>query len=138
MDTVRVGIIGSGFVGEIHAEAFKFVPDAKVVAVASPTPGKARAFAQKHHIEHAFERYQDLLALRDVDLVTLGIPNDLHAEVVIAAAKAGKHVVCEKPLCLTLEQADAMIDACKGPECSDVRRGTAVRAQVRPRQNAGR
>src|SRR5262245_38275262 len=113
MDTVRVGIIGSGFVGDIHAESFKFVPDAKVVAIASPTPGKARAFAQKHHIEHAFENYRDLLALDDVDMVNVALPNDLHAEVVIAAAKSGKHVVCEKPLCLTLEQADEMIEACK-------------------------
>jgi len=112
MDTVRVGIIGSGFVGDIHAESFKFVPDAKVVAIASPTPGKARAFAQKHHIEHAFENYHDLLALNDVDMVNVALPNDLHAEVVIAAAKAGKHVVCEKPLCLTLEEADVMIEAC--------------------------
>jgi myo-inositol 2-dehydrogenase / D-chiro-inositol 1-dehydrogenase len=113
MDIVRVGVIGSGFIGDAHAEAFKLVPDAKVVAVASPTPGKAKDFAARHRIQHAFEDYRDLLAVKDIDIVTLGIPNDLHAEVTIMAARMGKHVVCEKPLCVTLEQADAMIEACQ-------------------------
>ena len=86
MGRVRVGLIGSGFIGDIHAAAFKMVPDAEVVAVASPTPGKAKAFARARGIPKAFEDYRDLLALKQVDMVTLGVPNYLHAEVAVAPA----------------------------------------------------
>jgi predicted dehydrogenase len=113
MSKVKVGLIGSGFVADLHAAAFKMVPDAEVVAVASPTPGKAKRFAEERQIPHAFEDYRDLLALKEIDLVTLGLPNHLHAVATLAAAKAGKHVVCEKPLCRTLEEADQMIEACR-------------------------
>ena len=113
MSKVNVGVIGTGFVGDIHAAAFKMVPDAQVVAVASPTPGKAKAFAEERGIARAMEDYRDLLALDEVDMVTLCLPNDLHAQATIDAAAAGKHVVCEKPLCRTLEEADRMIEACR-------------------------
>ena len=113
MSKTRVGLIGTGFIGEIHAAAFKMVADAEVVAVASPTPGKAKAFAREHGIAKAFEDYRDLMALKEVDVVTLGIPNYLHAQAAIDAANAGKHVICEKPLCRTLEEADRMIEACR-------------------------
>jgi predicted dehydrogenase len=89
------------------------VPEAEVVAVASPPPGQAKAFARERGIPKAYEDYRDLLALKEVDVVTLGIPNHLHAQVAVDAAKAGKHVICEKPLCRTLEEADRMIDACR-------------------------
>ena len=113
MSKVRVGLVGTGFIGDIHAAAFKMVPDAEVVAVASPAPGKAKAFASERGIPKAFQDYHDLLALKEIDMVTLGVPNHLHSEVAIAAARAGKHVVCEKPLCRTMAEADAMIEACR-------------------------
>ncbi len=113
MDKVRVGIIGSGFVADIHAASFKMIPEGEVIAVASPTPGKAKRFAEERGIPHAFEKYQDLLALKEIDLVTLCIPNYLHAGVTSDAALAGKHVVCEKPLCMNLEEADRMISDCQ-------------------------
>ncbi len=113
MDTVGVGIIGSGFVAEIHAHAIQHVPEIDLVAVASPTPGKAKAFAAKRGIPHAYEDYRELIARPDVQMVTLALPNDRHAEAAIAAAKAKKHVICEKPLCRTLEEADRMIAACR-------------------------
>jgi predicted dehydrogenase len=113
MSKLRVGLIGSGFVSDLHAIAFKIVPDAEVVAVASRSPGKAKRFAQHHGIGHAYENYRELLALKEVDVVTVAIPNDLHCEVTLAAARAGKHIICEKPLCRTLEEADQMIEACK-------------------------
>ena len=113
-ETVNVGLIGSGFVADIHAHAFQhFVPNADVVAVASPTPGKAECFARERGIPHAYEDYRALLAREDIDMVTLGLPNDLHCEVAVAAAQAGKHVVCEKPFCRTLHEADVMIEACR-------------------------
>ncbi len=113
MSTVKVGIIGTGFVADIHAAAFRMVPEAEVVAVVSPTPGKAQRFAEERNIPKAFDDYRDLLAVKDLQLVTLCLPNDRHAEVTLAAAKAGKHIVCEKPLCRTLEEADEMIATCR-------------------------
>ena len=113
MDQVRVGLIGSGFISDIHAAALRTLPDARVVAVASPTPGKAKAFAQERGIPKALEDYRDLLALKEVDVVTVAVPNHLHAQVAIDAAAAGKHVICEKPLCRTVQEADRMIDACR-------------------------
>ena len=113
MKTVHVGIVGSGFVAELHAEALKCVPGAELVAVASPTPGRAEAFAARHGVERWFADYHSLLRDGHVDMITVACPNDLHAEVTIAAARAGVHVVCEKPLCLSLRQADAMLAACR-------------------------
>ena len=111
---VKVGLIGSGFVADIHAHAFRqFVPNAEVVAVASPTPGKAARFAEERGIPNAFEDYRELLAVKEIDLITLAAPNDFHCQITLDAAAAGKHVVCEKPLCRTLEEADRMIEACR-------------------------
>jgi myo-inositol 2-dehydrogenase / D-chiro-inositol 1-dehydrogenase len=111
--TVKVGLIGAGFVTDLHAFSFqKYVPNAELVAVASVTPGTAAHFAKERGIPHAFDNYRDLLALKEIDVVTVAIPNDLHAQVTIDAARAGKHVICEKPLCKTLEEADQMIDEC--------------------------
>lgn len=111
---VKVGFIGSGFVTDIHEYSFRnFVPDAEIVAVASPTPGKASKFAKERQIPYAFEDYRDLLAMKEIDVVTVAVPNDLHAQITIDAANQGKHVICEKPLCVTLEEADQMIETCK-------------------------
>ena len=111
---VKVGIIGSRFEADIHAESFRLMPDeAEVVAVASPTPGNAEAFARKHHLPRHFTDYRQMLAEPDIELVTIAAPNALHAPMTVDAANAGKHVVCEKPLCLTLEEADLMIDTCR-------------------------
>ncbi len=113
MEKVRVGLIGSQFVSTIHAEALKMVPGAEIVAVASPTPDHVMAFADKHRIPHWFTDYHELLSLTEVDVVVLGLPNDLHADATVAAAEAKKHVICEKPLCMNLAEADRMIAACK-------------------------
>ena len=111
---VKVGIIGSGFQADIHAESFRLMPDeAEVVAVASPTPGNAQRLARKHGIPRWFNDYRALLAEPDIEMVTITAPNRLHARMTVDAAHAGKHVVCEKPLCLTLEEADLMIDTCR-------------------------
>ena len=111
---VKVGIIGSQFAADIHAEAFRLMPDeAEVVAVASPTPGHAEKLAKKYDIPRIFTDYKQMLAEDDIEMVTIAAPNFLHARMTIDAANAGKHVVCEKPLCMTLEEADLMIETCK-------------------------
>jgi predicted dehydrogenase len=108
-----VGIIGSQFVSTIHAEALRSCAQAELKAAASPTAGHARAFAERFSIPRHFTDYRQLLALPEVDMVAVGVPNDLHCAVTLEAAAAGKHVVMEKPLCLNLAEADRMIDACR-------------------------
>lgn len=113
-ERVGIGLIGSGFIADIHAHAVReFVHDAEVVGVASATPGKAAKFAAERGIPHAFDDYRALLAMPQVDVVTVAAPNDLHCQITCDAAAAGKHVICEKPLCRTLEEADRMIAACR-------------------------
>src|SRR3989454_7679176 len=113
MDQVRVGLIGSAFSSNIHAEAFEEVPEAVIVAACSPNRAHVAEFAQKWKVPVAVTDYRKLLDRKDIDVVVVGIPNDLHREVVIAAAKAGKHVILEKPIAHTLKDADAIVDACK-------------------------
>src|SRR5687767_1516318 len=108
MKPVRVGLVGSQFVSTIHAEALRSVPHTDIVAVASATEGNARAFAERQGIPHWFTDYRKMYELPDLDMVVLGLPNDLHCDATVAAAQAGKHVVCEKPLCLNLAEADRM------------------------------
>ena len=110
---VGVGLVGSQFISSIHVEALKTVADAEVLAVMSPTPGNAQAFAQKHGIPHYFTDMDSLLALEGIDMVVIGAPNMVHCELALKAAKAGKHIVVENPLCMNLKEADLMIEACR-------------------------
>jgi predicted dehydrogenase len=110
---VRVGLIGSQFVSSIHAEAFQQCPNAELLAVASPSVGHAKVFAERFKIPHYFTDYRKMLELDEIDLVVIGAPNFLHCAMTIDAAAAGKHVICEKPLCMNLAEADQMIDSCK-------------------------
>ena len=111
-NTVKVGMIGAGFVSDLHAYAFKnFVPNAEVVAVASPQ--HPAQFAKERGIPNAFNDYRDMPKLKELDVVTIAMPNYLHCQAALDIAKAGKHIICEKPLCKTLEEADMMIEAAK-------------------------
>ncbi len=111
---VKVGIVGSGFEADIHAASFQIAPEeAEVVAVASPTPGNAAALAKRYGIPKAFTDYREMLGEKDIEMVTIAAPNALHAQITADCAHAGKHVVCEKPLSMTLEEADQMIEVCR-------------------------
>jgi myo-inositol 2-dehydrogenase/D-chiro-inositol 1-dehydrogenase len=111
---VKVGIIGSQFEADIHAASFQLMPEeAEVVAIASPTPGNAERLAKKYSIPRFFLDYREMLKEPDIEMVTITAPNQLHAQMTLDIANAGKHVVCEKPLCITLAEADEMIDTCK-------------------------
>jgi predicted dehydrogenase len=114
MKSIRVGLLGSGFVSAIHHEALRQIADADVIAVASPTADHAARFAADRGIARHFTDYRHLLDLNEVDLVLVGIPNDLHCEAVCLAAAAGKNVVVEKPLALNVAECERMIAACRG------------------------
>ncbi len=106
--SVRVGVVGSGFMGATHATAWR--AEGATVTLWSPDPGRARAAAQSLGISAAPD-LESLLA--DVDVVDVCTPTDSHRPMVLAAAAAGRHVVCEKPLALTVADARAMVEACE-------------------------
>jgi len=110
---IGVGLLGSQFVSSIHQESLARVPYCEVRAVASRTLEHAKSFAQRHGIPQWFVDYKQLLEMPEIDLVVIGIPNDLHCQAVCDAAAAGKHVVLEKPMAPSLAECDRMIEACR-------------------------
>jgi predicted dehydrogenase len=114
MPPTRIAILGAGFISEIHVESYqRFVPEAEVVAVYSRTAARAEAFAAKHRIARWFTSVDALIAESDCEVVDICLPNVLHHDATLAAARAGKHVIIEKPFCMTLEEADEMIAVCR-------------------------
>jgi predicted dehydrogenase len=111
MRTHGFGIIGAGVIAPFHARAIGELPNARLVAVADVVPEAAAQRAAEFGVEHAAD-VDALLARPDVDVVCVCVPSGLHAEVGVRAAAAGKHVVVEKPIEITLEAADRLIAAC--------------------------
>jgi 1,5-anhydro-D-fructose reductase (1,5-anhydro-D-mannitol-forming) len=107
------GIIGTGgFAGSATAPAIKALGErGTLIAAVSRDRGRADAFAAQHGAARAYTDYGDLLRDREVDIVYISTPNAQHAEQALAAARAGKHVLCEKPLALSAGDARRMVDA---------------------------
>src|SRR6266550_6191103 len=115
-DQVGIGIVGSGFIARAHAEAFARLPRATLRAVASRSADKAAEFAGHWGIPAWLTDFRELVGRPEVDVVCIAAPNALHRDIAVAAAQAGKHVICEKPLARTLREADEMISACAAAE----------------------
>ena len=107
---LKVGVIGTGFGSTVQIPGFRANPRVEVVAVASGQPGKARKVADSLGVPHAFDDYAKLAAA-DLDLVSVTTPTHLHHPMVMAALAAGRHVLCEKPMALSVAQATEMRDA---------------------------
>jgi xylose dehydrogenase (NAD/NADP) len=110
---LRIGILGTAKVARGFAEGVSLSKRVTVAAIASRDAVKARAFAREFAIARHFGSYEELLADRDIDAVYIPLPNSLHAEWSIRAVRAGKHVLCEKPLSATAGEARAMFDAAR-------------------------
>jgi predicted dehydrogenase len=110
---LRIGILGTANIARSFVQGVSASKQVTVSAIASRDEGKARAFAREFAIGRHFGSYEALLADRDTDAVYIPLPNSLHAEWSIAAARAGKHVLCEKPLSATAAEARAMFDAAR-------------------------
>jgi UDP-N-acetylglucosamine 3-dehydrogenase len=108
---LRIAVIGTGFAGSTHARAAVGLPDVELTAIAAATIAEAEPLAAELGARVAPDA-PSLCASDDVDLVVVASPTYLHAEHVIAAAKAGKQVFCEKPIARTLDDARAMVLAC--------------------------
>ncbi len=109
---LRVGIIGAGNIAGAHIrgylQAAKF---ARVSAVADVDAERAQRLAERVGNAQVFPDYRDMIASSLVDAVDICLPHHLHRDAIVAAAAAGKHILCEKPLCLTVEEAEAVTHA---------------------------
>lgn len=112
MNKLRVGLIGLGGVAEAHLEGYKQVETIEVVAGSEIHSGRLEKMARKWHLK-GYSDYGEMLAKENLDLVCVLTPARNHREVTERVAECGVHVLCEKPLAVTLEDARAMIDACE-------------------------
>src|SRR5213592_2335520 len=117
MKKLNIGIVGYGFMGRAHSNAYRKVNnffDLKhrpvLKAACARSADNARAFAEKWGYESVETDWRKLIEREDIDLIDICTPNDTHAEIAIAAAKAGKMVLCEKPLARSLAEAKTMVD----------------------------
>jgi len=122
--SLRAGVIGTGFIGPVHVEALRRL-GVTVTAICDVGDLAAKA-AARLAIPQVFTDYRDLLACGDVDVVHITTPNRFHAEMSLAALRAGKHVVCEKPLAMNTRETMRVVKAVRG-----ARRVFAVNYNVR-------
>jgi predicted dehydrogenase len=108
---IRVGVAGAGFIGAVHARAYTRVPGVELVGVADPIADKAAALAKETGCR-PFRDYDELLAA-GLDIISICLPPQPHLAAAEAAAQAGVHVLMEKPIARTVEEADRMIAACR-------------------------
>ncbi len=110
MTQLRFALVGAGNIAKIYADAFAAIPEARVTVVANRTESTGRALAQKCGAEWTHD-YRAAVARADVDAVVVATPSGTHADVAVAAADAGKHLLVEKPLDITLARVDSIIAA---------------------------
>lgn len=141
-EPIRVGLIGCGNIGAGgHFPAYAHIPEAELVAVCDAVEERAQEAARLSGAT-SYTDYRQLLECEDIRMVDICLPTYLHAQVAISAMKAGKHVLCEKPMAHTLEAADAMIEAVQA--CSvklmigQVRRFDHRYASIKAQVDAGK
>lgn len=109
---VGFGIVGCGMIANFHAQAIEHIRGARIAACTDNIPASAARFAAANHCT-AYASVKEMLADPAVDIVTICTPSGAHKDPAVAAASAGKHVIVEKPLEITLKRCDAIINACR-------------------------
>jgi len=107
---VRVALIGTGFIGEVHANSYANIENAELAAIISTTEERGREFAGRFGARY-YPNLQEALKNESIDCVDICTPTVVHADMAVEAAEAGLNILCEKPLALTLEDADRVIEA---------------------------
>jgi UDP-N-acetylglucosamine 3-dehydrogenase len=109
---LKVGLIGPGFIGNIHLQSYEQIKNLRVVAIAEGNEVSGRKAAELFHCDY-YPSAEDMLNRADIDMVDICVPTFLHEKFVLMAAAAGKHVLCEKPLALHVDTVDRMISAAR-------------------------
>ncbi len=113
MTPLRWGILGTARINRMLIPPLRVSPGNRLIAVASRDLARGEAYAREWEIGRVHGSYEALIADPEIDAVYIPLPNHLHAEWTIKAARAGKHVLCEKPMALTVDDVDAMASACR-------------------------
>src|SRR5260221_12490600 len=114
MDKIGFGVIGTGIVGGAwHAHVYSRAPRAKLVAVCDLNEQRANEIGKKYGAEKVYSDYRKLLENPEIKAVSIATPDFAHREIAVAAAEAGKHILVEKPLATTVEDAEAIVKAAK-------------------------
>jgi predicted dehydrogenase len=111
MNPIRAAIVGCGRIADLHALGYRGLDDARIVAVCDTNRKLAQERAGEWGVERVYSDYRELLADFGIDLVELLVPHHLHAEMTVAACRAGKHVSVQKPMAMNVAEADRMIAA---------------------------
>jgi len=105
MRRIKIGVIGVGEIGKIHSNnIIQYVPELELIAITDRLPGLAKSYAKRLGISKAFENYQDLLQDKSIEAVLISTTPDSHAQIIKEAAAAGKHIFCEKPIGIDLNE----------------------------------
>ena len=111
---MKVGIVGCGFAAHLHANGYKRLPGIEIVGIAELEEERAKKFKEEFSIPHAYKNYEEMFEKEDLDLVSICVPNFLHKDVFVSAAKFGKkNIVCEKALAASVEDAEEMVKISK-------------------------
>lgn len=109
LQILNVAVLGVGAIGRDHVEAFRKHPQARVVAIGESDPTRGREIAERHAIPVVVTDYRELLRRDEIDVVSIALPNHLHAPVALDALRAGKHVVLEKPMAMQAREAARLV-----------------------------
>ena len=121
---LRIGLVGFGSMGHTHAYAVHNLPyyyaplpfSAQIVGLCTTDPARAAKHAEQYALGRAYSSVDEMINDPDIDIIDVCTPNELHFDTVMSALRAGKHVLCEKPLCVTLEQAGEIAKAEKAAD----------------------
>jgi predicted dehydrogenase len=113
MDSVNVGIIGAGIISNVTLNGYTTHPSARVIAVCDIDEQRGREKAERWRVPNVYADYEALLRNPEINAVHILLPHSLHAKVAIAVAEAGKNVIVQKPIAMSLAEADSMIEAAK-------------------------
>lgn len=113
MSKLKVCIVGVGRIATLNVLGYKDNPDAEIYAVCSRSGEKGRSAAREWNAQKVYTDYDEMLKDPEIDIVELLVPHNLHCEMTIKACEAGKHISVQKPMAMSLEEADRMIDAAK-------------------------
>ncbi|MDA4130437.1 MAG: Gfo/Idh/MocA family oxidoreductase [Thaumarchaeota archaeon] len=116
---VNTAVVGLGTIGAVHAEWYRQIPESNLVAVCDAREDVSKKIAAKYDVK-SYTDFHDLVEDENVEALTVAVPNYLHHDVAVAAAKARKHVAVEKPLCMDLKEADDMISEVKKAKVLDM------------------
>ena len=132
MNKIKVGVIGTGFIGPAHIEALKWLPNIEIHALAESSIDLAQQKAALLGIKNYYGDYRQLIQDKDIKSVHICSPNYLHYIMSKAALLAGKHVICEKPLAMNVEEVNAILAAAAQQRLPHSR-STSCSRQVRTR-----